>query len=440
MDKLIELKKVSFRYSSKSGWILKDIDMKIYRGEIIIITGKSGSGKSTLLKILNGMIPEILPGEITGNILYGPNNTENNSSKMRLSNCGTVFQNPELQLLSNFVYEEFPENDSPFTEKLGIAGLLNRRTFELSGGEKQKVAIASVLASRTPVKIFDEPSSNLDNKSKTEFYKILQEIKSKQNTAVVIVEHWLDDIRQFADKIYSIDKSLSEFKNSNQAVIEPGIIYSGIKNRNNSNPLLELKNLTVKTDKKPVFENLNLKIYPGEVTGLTGPNGSGKTTLAHTISGIKRADSGEVIFPENKNLRIGLLLQNPYHQVFGYSVKKEIEFGITNFKIETNSKMNILLKDFGLDTISERPVYSLSHGEIENTMIAATFAIEPDLLILDEPFQGIGINGVKRIIDYLNQDTIREKNILLITHNKKVLEKLCTCIFRLENGRLYNEK
>ena len=439
MKKLIELRNVSFRYSSRSDWILKNINLKIHAGEIVVITGKSGSGKSTLLKIINGIIPEILQGEISGDILYGNASSKDINYKEKISKCSTAFQNPELQLLNNFVFEEFSENNNSVLQRLGIEDLYKRRIFELSGGEKQKVAIVSVLASRSPVKIFDEPSANMDDNSKTEFYKILQEIKQKKNTAFVIAEHWFDEIKKIADKIYRVDNTLSECGDSYDNVIETNIIYSENEVETRKNSLLEIKDLTVKIDKKPVFENINFKINPGEIVGLTGPNGSGKTTLAHAISGIKKADSGEIIFSNNKDFRIGLLLQNPYHQVFGYSVKEEIIFGMKNFRIFTNSKTNTLLKDFELDKISERPVYSLSHGEVENTMIAATFAIEPELLILDEPFQGIGVNGVTRIINYLNKDIKRDMSILFITHNKKVLEKVCSKIFRLENGKLYDE-
>ncbi|MFC1724924.1 ABC transporter ATP-binding protein [candidate division KSB1 bacterium] len=445
MVPIVELKDLSVRYSKFADWILNNFNLKIYQGEIIVLTGRSGCGKSTLLKLINGILPGLVPAEIEGDIKYSGRSVREMDTGQRAQKSGTVFQNPELQLLNNYVIEELPENftdEQNYIERLGLKHLLNRRTAELSGGEKQKAAIISVLLQETPVMLFDEPSSNLDETSSAEFYSILKEIKNQKNTAIVLVEHWIKNAAGIADRIYNIDgkEEIIEISATDAFGIpempapdtEPG-----------STPLLTAENLSAKVNGTALFKNVNLNIYPGEIVGMTGPNGSGKSTLAEIISGLKKSRTGSIKFNGKKTNagsgNIGLVLQNPYHQVFGYSVREEVEFGAKNFNKYTPEKSDTVILNFNLSDLVNKPVYLISHGELERTILASAFMTEQALLILDEPFQGLGVEGTKKVIDLISRDLNKKRSILLITHNRSLMKSCCSRILKLENGKLYEE-
>ena len=136
---------------------------------------------------------------------------------------------------------------------------------------------------------------------------------------------------------------------------------------------------------------------------------------------------------------MGLVLQNPYHQVFGYSVREEVEFGAKNFKRYSPEKADSIISDFSLTDIDKKPVYLISHGELERTILASAVITGPELLILDEPFQGIGIDGTKKVIDLILKGQDKNRSILLITNNRPVMKCCCSTIFNLENGKMYEE-
>ena len=446
MIPLIELKDLSVRYSENSDWILKKVNIKINKGEVVVLTGRSGCGKSTLLKMINGLIPGLLPAEIEGDIYYSGRSFRETDTYERVQWSGTVFQNPELQLLNNYVIEELPDNftdEMNCLERLGIKGLLNRRISELSGGEKQKAAIASVLLNETPVMLFDEPVANLDEKSSEEFYGIIREIRERKNTAVILVEHWIKKAKSIADRIFRIDpdEGISEISSPEMFELPEMTVRAAAEPV--PDPLLRAENLSANVNGTPLFTGVSFKIGRGEIVGLTGPNGSGKTTMAEIISGLKKPQTGNVNF-NGRNLKTGspstgLVLQNPYHQVFGHSVREEVEFGAKNFNRYSPEKADSIISDFNLTDIDKRPVYLISHGELERTILASAVITGPELLILDEPFQGIGIDGTKKVIDLIFKGQDKNRSILLITHNRPVMKCCCSRIFNLENGKMYEE-
>jgi energy-coupling factor transport system ATP-binding protein len=222
---IMTAEKVSFRYSSEKEFIFQDIDLNISRGSIVAITGKSGQGKTTLCYLLSGIIPRVYKGEITGNIsLFGENVSKMKAESIS-SKLGIVFQDPETQLFMPEVEDELafaPENFclniddigeriAASLKTVGMEDLRHHETAALSGGQKQLTAIASVLAMRPEILIFDEVTAQLDKNGKQAVRDLIISLK-KENKTIVMVEHDLSSL-DLADEVYQIhDHKLSRTK------------------------------------------------------------------------------------------------------------------------------------------------------------------------------------------------------------------------------------
>ena len=215
---MIEINNLSFKYKSQSNHSLKDINIKIKKGECILLCGRSGCGKSTLLKLINGIIPEFYDGEISGSVMVNGMNTFTTPIYELSKNVGSVFQNPKTQFYTTNTTDEIAFGLENFGIKrevinkrlikveieLKLEHLMNRNIFELSGGEKQKIAIASIYALNPEIYVLDEPSSSLDIKTMNELSHIITKLKSIGKT-IVIAEHRLWYLKDIVDRAIYIE-------------------------------------------------------------------------------------------------------------------------------------------------------------------------------------------------------------------------------------------
>mgnify|MGYP002740447614 CR=1 FL=1 len=324
---MITFQHVSFSYDSHKMQAkthrtegLHDINFTVNDGECVLLCGKSGCGKTTLTRLVNGLIPNVYPGKLTGNVLLDGQNLSELPMYEIASLVGSVFQNPRTQFFnvdtdSEIAFgvenqalprEQIAQKVAAAAKILEIETLRGRNIFSLSGGEKQKVAFASVYAMNPMVYLLDEPSSNLDMESVASLRSHLKMLKSQGKT-ILIVEHRLYYLMGIADRIIVLnegrikkDYSVKEFLTlSDEERRNMGLRTTDLRKElplvtagKEQEIRLELKNISLFYKKKTVLENINEKFSRGEVIALVGKNGAGKTTFSRALCGLHKEIKG----------------------------------------------------------------------------------------------------------------------------------------------------
>lgn len=356
---LVVFDKYNFKYKSQVEPSLFDIDLKVKKGEKIIIVGPSGSGKSTLAKSLNGQIPNTFPGDITGSCLIdGKDLLDSSIFDLSLS-VGTVLQDTDGQFVGLTVAEDIAfslENDNvdqeemkkivvKWAKELNLSKLLEMKPGELSGGQKQSVSIAGVLVSDVPILLLDEPLANLDPKSGRKTMELLKRLADKLGYTVIVIEHRFEEALLLdPDRIIAVDggKILADMSPTDllksdilekigirrplyiDAMKYAGVDISGYEKlgdfdeveispsdlakiegwakgqvgkeiKKTNEEVIKIENLTFSYERENILENLSLEIDKGEIISILGPNGAGKSTLAKLMCGFLRPDSGKII-------------------------------------------------------------------------------------------------------------------------------------------------
>jgi energy-coupling factor transport system ATP-binding protein len=403
---LLSVKDFSFGYDPDKEPILKDLSLTIHQQETILLIGSSGSGKSSLSLCLNGLYPEAVEGWVTGEVKYnGTPLTEFKNGEIN-KEIGVVFQDPESQFCMVTVENELAftlENiKTPREEMAGkIDGILSavglteekhRPIHELSGGNKQKVALASVLLLNPTFLILDEPTANLDPASRFEFIQLIHSLKQERDFALFIIEHQLDDWLPMVDRVIAINRDgnillegkpedvfyneahklkeegihiprivetfldgyggkipetnrplseedLGSWMNSSGYTMDP--IPSDIQARdttaNGMSEVLSIRNVSFSRGKKSILKGINLSLHEGELIAIVGKNGAGKSTLLQVMSGILTPKTGDRLllnkryeaWSEHEMRKVmGYVFQNPEHQFITDSVYDEIAFGM----------------------------------------------------------------------------------------------------------------
>ena len=478
---VLKVSKLRFQYPDQDSPILDKIDLKLYPGEIRILIGRSGSGKSTLLNALCGFIPHSIDGDLSGVIKINGENIQNKTIYEIAKDISMVQQDPEAQLcttdvfneiafaLENFMYppKVIKNRVQKILMRLGIDHLKDRKIHNLSGGEKQKVAIASMLVLKPKILVFDEPTANLDPHSTQGFIEFLDTLKHESNIGILIVDHNPQQYMSIADhllfleqrKINHIYRS-HEFKRFNNQYYNKIYNNKFTKNITNNIPnqppttidqyILKIKNLNFKYNSHPVLKNLDLTVSSGEFIGLMGNNGSGKTTLIQNILGLLNPNKGEIIIKSNGtkiynnhtyqiSKNIGYVFQNPNHMIFGDTVWHEVMIGPKNFKkdLKSSAKSALeLLKLGGLNKFKNVHPMLLSYGEKRRLNIASILSYDPELIILDEPFIGQDPENIVKILNYLLHMISLGKSVIMATHRVDIIQKYCNRLLFLKDGKL----
>ena len=448
---MIEIRELSFKYKGGSDYSLKDINLKIKKGECILLCGRSGCGKSTLLKLMNGIIPEFYDGDISGSVMVNGMNTFTTPIYKLSNNVGSVFQNPKTQFyttnttdeiafgLENYGIEREVINKriEEVEKELHLENLMNKNIFNLSGGEKQKIAIASIYALNPEIFILDEPSSSLDIESMKELSLTIKKLKSLGKT-IIIAEHRLWYLKDIVDRaIYLEDGkiireySMDEIENlSEDERIRTGLRHSDYKaierfddfETSNKGTLLVLKDLIFKRNTKIILSIEDLNFCYGNIIGIVGENGIGKSTLAKIICGLYKENKGKIL-KDDENLNESLLIMQEVNcQLFTDTVKDEI---VLTSNIKDDNALDTWLKDMELKNISDRNPHTLSGGQKQRVIILSALLSDKKILFFDEPTSGLDYRNMKIVAKNIKKVKEEDKLILIISHDVEFLESVC---------------
>ena len=451
---MIKINNLSYSYPTSKTQVLKDINLQIKEGEFVLITGPTGSGKSTLLYCLNGLIPHLFEGELSGHIMVDSLSPKDKTIREISKSVGIVFQNPDNQIFMLRVEDDvafgcenllLPREETIrrrdcALRQIGLWEIRSEETFKLSGGQKQRLAISSIYAMGPKVFLFDEPTTDLDQKGRGEFLEILRRLKSEGKT-IFLVEHQYQGFLPLADKVVFLEegKIVNDYPQPNFNLREIKRVVS------DSEITIELKDIYFEYEKgKPILRNIDLKIKKGELVALLGDNGSGKTTLFKIILGLFKPQQGSISLlnlsnPTLEDLigKVGFLFQNPDEQLFTRSVEEEIAFGPKYLKKDVNLNYYLDLAKF--HTLSDRHPQTLSRGERQILALLSMLAIEPEIIILDEPTTGLDYKSWYNLLKILNKLTTQGKTVIFSTHNPRAKEFAHHLIYLREGKIIGNE-
>ena len=466
------LENINFSYNKSDSGALKNLNLNIKQGECVLLTGPSGCGKTTITRILNGLIPSFYRGNVTGNALLDGKPISQMKSYEIAEHIGSVFQNPRTQffnvdtdseiafgLENNAVpTDSINERIKTVTNSLKIQNLRGRDIFKLSGGEKQKIAFASVYAMAPDIFLLDEPSSNLDAAGIDELAKCLKKVKSEKKT-IIISEHRIYYLMDIVDKvvcmkdgkivnIYTRDEFL---KLENSELNSMGIRISHVtdfnKNRNSfgnelkkisssadNTKCLKVKNLSITRGKRTLLSSLSLEFYPGEIVGITGRNGLGKTTFLRTVTGLYKDFNGEISLDDrvmkSKDLckESYLVMQDVNYQLFAESVRDECTLGLRNAdKTSVDNVLDVL----GLLKFADRHPNTLSGGQKQRLSLAVSMISDKRIIALDEPTSGLDYENMVRTSTIVKKLAEQGKIILIVTHDEEFIANCCTRVIKL---------
>lgn len=477
----VQLEGVSYTYPGAAEPTLRSVSLEVPAGQCVVVTGPSGCGKTTLSRLVNGLVPHVYAGEVTGCVLVGGTEVAAWTPDELGVRVGSVFQNPRSQFVNLDVASEIAfgcenlglpraeivERVDEAAAALGIRPLLDRSIEELSGGQKQAVIMASALAMRPAVFVLDEPTASLDTASMMRLAEVVAALKAQGKT-VIVSEHRLWWLHGVADRVVLMEEGTvtgdwdaasygalpraeraalgmrawtvveMEEEIAARAAVAPTVsaaggpaLVTGVAGTEG----LAAQSLTVAFRRKPpVLEGLSLAVAPGRVLGIVGRNGAGKTTLLRCLSGLTRERAGSVAFDgralavRERPGTVHLVMQEPGYQLFADSARAELRL--------PDAEADELLASFGLAACAERHPLSLSGGERQRLAIAAGIAQGARALVLDEPTSGLDRANMERVAAALRRVAAAGVAVALVTHDYEFLCAVCDEVAEVKGGRV----
>lgn len=497
----IQMQGLTYTYPSSDSPVLEGLDLNIKQGKFTVIMGRTGAGKTTLAMVSNGIIPQLMEGTLTGKVISGGLDLSKFRVQTITKNVGLVMQDPETQIFGRTVEEDVafgPRNyliprdeifrriDSALS-RVRLDGYNKRITSQLSGGEKQRLAIAGVLAMNPSILILDEPTSELDPLGREEIYTTIQNLQCEQDLTIVAVEHSSQEICEKADELVVLKDCRiawqgdpKDFFRDLELVQENGVkplpvsevgwelCRKGLISREEipltvdeaydlicrlldgkslpapaekqdtpeGEPLIEIRDVTYAYENgKTALNHVNLTIRQGDYLALIGQNGAGKTTLAKHFNAIHKPTSGQVLVcgrdtakeePNTLALEVGYVFQNPDNQIFSTSVYKEMEYGLKMQNIgkeEIEKRIRETAELLDLTDVLQEHPFSLGKGQRQRVAVASILVLKPRILVVDEPTTGQDWDGIQSMMTLIDKLHAAGTTIVMITHDMDVVAR-----------------
>ena len=426
---LASLHALEFSYPG-SARTLGPISLELAAGEVVALLGSSGSGKSTLMRALSGLVPHFHGGRFAGRVVVDGLDTRTTRAADLAGTVATVFQDPEDQVVMTVVANEVafglenlgtpPGEIWPRVERaldaVGALHLRERKTAELSGGELQRVCLASALALEPKLLLLDEPTSQLDPDAAALFLAAVERL----GATVVLAEQRVGRALELATRVLFVESGRLLLDAPTEEAREwlslkrprwtsPGVVSTQSPTRL-SETVLDLRGVSFGyRDGPSVLDGVDLSVGRGEIVVLSGRNGSGKTTLAKLAAGLLEPDAGSV----RRSGRGGYLSQNPGRYVVCETALAEVALAVRGDK----ARARPVLERFGLGWAAARHPRDLSSGERERLGIAAVAVAEPDFLVLDEPTRGLDPDRKAELGRWLEEYAAAGRAVLVATHD-----------------------
>jgi energy-coupling factor transporter ATP-binding protein EcfA2 len=516
MPRALQMKNLSFQYRDSARKALNSVSFQAKRGEFVAVMGPSGAGKSTLLLTLNGLIPHLVEGELEGEVVVDGWNTKEHQTRDFATRVGMVFQDFETQLFSTNVQLEVafgPENLAippgeilqrvqESLRSVGLEGFEGREPATLSGGEKQRLAIASVLAMKPNLLCLDEPTSELDPAGRDDILAIARWVRESASITLIMVEHSSEEVLG-ADRIIllkggkivtmgpsstmlrdvnllrktgirpipiaelfaakgskdpplTLEEGLERFRKEGWAIDE--LKYrsltelEGLRQRRYGRVLIDVRGLehTYEGGIK-ALRGIDLQIREGEFVAIVGQNGSGKTTLVKHFNGLLHPTKGEVRIEgvdvrETDMLqlarRIGFVFQNPDHQIFAERVIDEVSFGPRNFGFPEEAiaeRAQRALEAVNLLGSRDADPFSLTKAERQRLAVGSVLASTTKVIVLDEPTTGMDYGESIRMMDLIRELNEKGHTIIMVTHTLWIVSQYAHRVIVMREGKIIRD-
>ena len=466
---MIEFSNINFRYAggTEAGGLV-NINLIIPDGQVILLCGQSGCGKTTLTRLVNGLIPNYYEGKLSGEVLLDGKNISFLPLYETAKYVGSVFQNPRTQFFTvdstselafgcenqGLPKEEIIQRVKSTAKQFDMDNLLGKNIFSLSGGEKQKIACASVSASNPPIIVLDEPSSNLDMSATKDLRRMIQ-IWKQQGKTVIIAEHRLYYLKELIDRVVylkdgKIEKDYSALDALKLSVTQQAKMglrpfdlgtFPVTAHPVASRSSIECENFHFAyTKQRDALDIDSLSLPQAGVIAVIGHNGAGKSTLA--LCGLEKHCKGIVKVdgkPYNRKQRLSLcymVMQDVNHQLFTESTEEEMLISMAE---PATDKADAVLDRLDLLQFKERHPMALSGGQKQRVAIATALVSERKILVLDEPTSGLDLQHMKEVADELVTIQKIGKTSLVITHDYELIVSCCTHVLHLEHGMVQEQ-
>jgi len=500
---MIDIAHLTYWYPGAAEPVLRDVSLHIGAGELVLVTGRSGSGKSTLLRTLNGLVPHFTGGCCAGTVRVAGHEALREGPTVLSRWVGLVFQDPEAQFVVERVEEEValaleqrgvpPEEMHERVHEalawLDLLPLRERLVDDLSGGEKQRVALAAALALRPTVLVLDEPTSQLDPEAAHALLGTLVRLNREQNITVVLAEHRLERVLEYADRLVHLTgaggpvlsgapREVLPQMEETPPVVTLGVAFgwrplplsvreaapcasalaaaipedppaateAPVRERQ-APAVLEVRGLTCAYGATRVLDGLDLTLRGGELTALLGRNGAGKTTLLRALIGLVPAAAGEVLLQGTSILgkateeicaRVAYLPQQPDDLLYADTVLQELEITLAAHRVRGQPPVEprALLERLGLGALAGAYPRDLSVGQRQRVALAAVTVTRPSLLLLDEPTRGMDYGAKRDLVALLRGWAAEGAAVLLVTHDVELVAGAADRVLVLDGRRI----
>ena len=491
-DLMIKFSHVSLIYPNSTTTVLEDLNLTIAEGEMVLVIGPTGSGKSSLLRLINGLVPHHTGGILAGDVSVNGLSTQLTKPGGMAHLIGIVGQNPANGFVADTVEEELAfgmevlnlPNDvmrkrvEEVLDLLSLAPLRNRSIATLSGGEQQRVAIGAALVTHPKVLVLDEPTSALDPIAAEEVLSILYRLVHDLGLTVVIAEHKLERVIQFADRIVYINgEGVANVGTPEeilmQSPIAPPIVhlakalglkeigvtvremrrmttqYRDIETTSKVEPtpvtetIISFEKLTVSYASKVALNQITSQINAGEVVAVMGRNGAGKSSLLKSLAGVNQPTGGSIsllgknpfeLHGKQRRETIGYIPQEPSDLLYGQSVAIECEQADRDNELTAGTTYAVLQQLVpGISTATHPR--DLSEGQRLGLALSVVLSSNPSILILDEPTRGLDYQAKNELTRMLiNFSASFGKAVILATHDVELVAELASRVIFIADG------